>query len=144
MTCQIIANKYSNYEYMDGQIKDMKTEIVEFINRLVASFNNKEEGNRGTNRGNINFDFKRTMNDCEETDYKDKGYMEDMKENEQLSCETCESKLKSLDNFKRHDNRLMQGTDTKFKCDFCNEICSDKRKQSFAFQAGPAKNVSIS
>ena len=30
MTCQIIANKYSNYEYMDGQIKDMKTEIVEF------------------------------------------------------------------------------------------------------------------
>ena len=41
MTSQIIENKYSNYEYIDGQIKDMKTEIVEFINRLVASFNNK-------------------------------------------------------------------------------------------------------
>ena len=52
--------------------------------------------------------------------------MKKIKENEQLSCEICDSKLKSLDNLKRHDKKfhLMQETDTKFKCDFCNEICS--------------------
>ena len=50
--------------------------------------------------------------------------MKKIKENEQLACEICDSKLKSLDNLKRHDKKLhlMQGTDTKFKCDFCNEM----------------------
>ena len=63
-----------------------------------------------------------------------------------MSCEGCDGKFKSLENFKRHGNRfnLMQGTGTKFKCEFGNEICSDKRKLSLAFQAGTAKNVSVS
>ena len=80
MTCQIITNEYSNDEYMDGQIEDMKTEIVEFINKLVASFNNKEEGHRGTDPDDNNFDFNRSDdNVSEETDYKDESNMIDMK-----------------------------------------------------------------
>ena len=31
ITCQIITNEYSNDEYMNGQIEDLKTEIVEFV-----------------------------------------------------------------------------------------------------------------
>ena len=50
------------------------------------------------------------------------------KEKEELSCDICESKFKSIDNLKRHDQRfhITQGTDTTFKCDFCNGKFADK------------------
>ena len=71
MTGQIITNEYSNDEYMDGQIEDMKTGIVEFINKLVASFNNKVEGHRGTDPDDNSFYFSRSRSEnniYEETD----------------------------------------------------------------------------
>ena len=59
------------------------------------------------------FDFTKSDDDVSvETDIK-----------EELSCDICESKFKSIDNLKRHDIRfhITQGTDTTFKCDFFNE-----------------------
>ena len=46
----------------------------------MGYFANKEEGHRGTNPGDNLFDLTKTVKVCEETDYKDKGNIEDMKE----------------------------------------------------------------
>ena len=47
-----------------------------------------------------------------------------------MSYDLCDSKFKSLDNLKRLDNiiHILNGPDTKFKRDFCNEICADKKR----------------
>ena len=49
-------------------------------------------------------------------------------EKEQLSCDICENKFKSLANLTWHDQRfhLKQGTVNEFNCDFCNETYADK------------------
>ena len=128
MTCQIITNEYANDEYMDEQMNDMKNEIVEFVNKLFTSFITKE-GQNGTYPPDSHFDFTRNYDEVSmETDMKEEIVLEEKKETKQLSCDICESKFKSIDNLKRHDQRfhITQGTDTTFKCDFCNGKFADK------------------
>ena len=84
-------------------MNDMKKEIVEFVNKLFTSFNTKE-GQKGMYPPDSHFSFTRTYDDVsEETDLKDEMYIEEKKEIEQLAYDLCESKLKSIDNLKRHN-----------------------------------------
>ena len=100
------------------------------MNKLFTYFNTKE-GQKGTYPPDSHLYFTRTDDNVfVETDLKDEIYIEEKNEIEQLLCDLCESKFKNIDNLKRHDQRfhIKQGTDTTFKCDFCNEIFEDKRR----------------
>ena len=85
----------------------MKREIVIFVNKLFVTFNSKEDGQREKYPPDTTFQFTRTDdNFSDETEVKVEIYIEEKEEIEQLSCDICENKLKSLANLNRHDQRF--------------------------------------
>ena len=125
MTCQIITNEYGNDEYMDEQMKDMKKEIAQFVNDI------KEDGQREKCPPDKIFEFNITDDSVSVVnDSKEECHIEEQEEINQFGCDICESTFKTLANLKRHDQRfhLKLGTNSEFKCDFCNDIFADKNK----------------
>ena len=95
----------------------------------LITFNSKEGGQRERYPPDTTFQFTTTDDNVSvETEVKEEIYIEEEEEKEQLSCDICENKFKSLANLTRHDQRfhLRQGTVNEFKCDFCNETFADK------------------
>ena len=104
MTSQIITNEYGNDEYMDEQMQEMKKEIVTFVNKLFFTFNSKEGRQRERYPPDTTFQFTTTDdNESLETEVKEEIYIEKEEEKEQLSCDICENKFKSLANLTQHD-----------------------------------------
>ena len=127
MTCQIITNEYGNDEYMDEQMKNIKKQILQFVNTT------KEDGQRGKYPPDKPFDFNITDDNVSvKTNLKEEYHIEEKEDIEQFACDICESKFKTLANLKRYDQRfhLKLGTDSEFKCDFCHDIFADKTKLS--------------
>ena len=96
---------------MDKQVQEIRNEIAIFVNNIIL--NNKEEGQRGAYPPDTVFELGMTDdNVLVETDSecKEDIFVEESEEHvndfEELSCEICEMKLKSLTNLKRHDQRF--------------------------------------